>query len=158
MPKLPTGELVAVAYAKAVLTAAGKATVPVVTTLPAVSDWVTTGALQVGSIVGAGGSFRGGGGRDTNLRDMVVSYEGWAARPNSDKPPWGQANELLEILRADTFDGAEGFYFLTLAPAGVYEDVLCQSSKPLTEPRRIPDPDTSRAHYTMDLRLFWTVR
>ena len=150
MPKLPTGELVAVAYAKAVLLGAGKGSVPVVTTLPPVADWVSTGAVQVGGIVG-------GAARDTALHDMVVSFEGWAARPNSDKPPWGQANELLEILWNDAY-ATDAFYAVELQPADVYSDVLIQSGKPLTPPRRIPDQDQSRAHYSMDLRLFWTVR
>lgn len=152
MAKRPTAELVAVAFGKAVLSLAGKPTVPVVTTLPAVTAWQTTGALQVGGIVGTVT-------RDQDLRDTVVSYEGWAARPNSDKPPWGQANEILEDIRGAAFwDWADAALPLDLEPAGVYDPVLVQSAVVVTEPRRMADPDTSRAHYTMDLRLFWTLR
>lgn len=152
MAKQPTGELVAVAFGKSVLSLAGKPTVPVVTTLPAATVWATTGALQVEGIVGTVT-------RDTNLRDTVVSFGGWATKPNSDKPPWGQANELLEDIRAAAFwDWADTALPLDLEPAGVYEPVLIQGVVPVTEPRRMPDPDTSRAHYTMDLRLMWTLR
>jgi len=152
MAKRPTGELVAVAFGKAVLAMAGKPTVPVVTTLPAATVWAATGALQVGGIVGTTT-------RDTDLRDMVVSWEGWATRPNSDKPPWGQANELLEDIRAAAFwDWADAALPLDLEPAGVYEPVLVQGVVPVTDPRRMADPDTSRAHYTMDLRLIWNLR
>lgn len=147
MPKIPTAELVAVAYGKAVLGWASN-TAPVVTTLPDVSSWSATGALQVAGIVGTTT-------RDNDLRDVVVSFDAWGARPGSDKPPWGQANELLEIVRASSF--AEGVFplWLGLTPPGVYSAVQVQAAIPITEPRRLPDPDASRAHYTMDFRLIW---
>lgn len=151
--KAPTGELVAVAYGKRVLAEAGLAGVPVVTTLPPVDSWAATGAVQVGGIVG-------GVSRETALRDTVVSYEGWAARPGSDKPPWGQANGLLAALLDSAFWDWLDAMPLDLEPAGIYRPVLIQSvtvKGVQGEPRRLPDPDTSRAHYTMDLRIFWTV-
>lgn len=150
MAKRPTSELVAKAYAKAVLADAGLSAALVATTLPAVESWAATGAVQVESIVGTVV-------RDNDIRDMVVSYGGWAARPGSDKPPYGQANELLEVLRASAFVEAPSVWLLELEPAGIYEPVLVQSATPVTEPRRIPDQDTSRAHYSMDFRLFWVV-
>jgi hypothetical protein len=158
MPKLATPELVAVAYGKAVLSLAGVPTVPVVTTLPEVSTWQATGAVQVESIVGTGAT-QGRSSRDNNLRDVVVSYGGWGARPNSDKPPWGQANGLLEFIRESAFwDWADAALPLDLEPAGVYNSVLVQGAIPVTEPRRIPDQDAGRAHYSMDFRLIWTPR
>jgi hypothetical protein len=155
MAKLPTGELVAVAYGKRVLVDAGN-TAPVVTTLPGVDSWSTTGALQVEGIVGTGSGARSGA-RLTNLRDMIVSFGGWAARPGSDKPPWGQANGLLELIRDSAFRDWSEAWELELEPAGVYLPVLVQGAHPQTEPRRMADPDMSRAHYTMDFRLFWVV-
>jgi hypothetical protein len=145
--KLPTSELVAVAYAKRVLALAG-VTAPVVTTLPDVAGWATTGALQVESIVGTTV-------RENGLRDVVISYGGWGARPGSDKPPWGQANGLLEYLvESETWDW-ENALRLELEPANTYEAVRVQGGQKQTEPRRVPDPDTSRAHFTMDFRLIW---
>lgn len=150
--KLPTAELVAVAYGKRILALAGL-TAPVVTTLPDVASWSSTGAVQVDGIVGSTG-------RENNLRDVVVAFSGWGARPGSDKPPWGQANGLLEIIRDSAFmdlgDGLE----LELEPANTYRSVRVQSVTTQGvqgEPRRMADPDTSRAHYVMELRLFWTV-
>lgn len=151
MPKNPTGELVAVAYGKAVLARAGLA-VPVSTTLAAVTSWQATGALQVTGIVG-------GVVRDNDLRDMVVSFDSWAARPGSDKPPWGQANELVELVRLSAFWDWTDALELDLEPAGVYTGVRVQGARPVSpEPRRIPDQDASRAHYSLDFRLLWTVR
>lgn len=151
MAKRPTGELVAVAYAKAILADAGL-TAPVSTTLAAVTTWQTTGALQVTGIVG-------GVTRDNDLRDMVVSFDSWAARPGSDKPPWGQANELVEVVRASAFRDWTDALELELEPAGVYLPVRVQGAVPISpEPRRIPDQDASRAHYSLDFRLIWTVR
>lgn len=148
MAKLPTAELVAVAFGKRVLSLAG-VTAPVVTTLPDVAGWVTTGALQVEGIVGATI-------REHGLRDTIVSFGGWAARPNSDKPPYGQANGLLEFLVAIGTEGTwEDALVLELEPAGVYEPVLVQAGHHITEPRRVPDQDASRAHFTMDYRLIW---
>lgn len=151
MPKLPTGELVAVAYGKTVLARAAIAA-PVSTTLAPVTAWQATGALQVTGIVG-------GVARETPIRDMVVSFDSWAARPGSDKPPWGQANELVELVRDSSYWDWTDALALALEPAGVYQDVLVQGAHPVSpEPRRIPDQDTSRAHFSLDLRLFWTVR
>lgn len=151
MPKLPTGELVAVAYGKVVLARAA-VTAPVSTTLAPVTAWSGTGALQVTGIVG-------GVARDNDLRDMVVSFDSWAARPGSDKPPWGQANELVELVRSSAFWDWTDALPLDLEPAGVYLPVRVMGARPVSpEPRRIPDQDASRAHYSLDFRLFWTVR
>jgi hypothetical protein len=152
MPKLPTAELVAVAYAKRILNLAGY-TAPVVTTLPGVETWKDTGAVQVDGIVGSTS-------RENNIRDVVVALSAWGARPGSDKPPWGQANGLLEPIRDSAFLDWSNAMPLDLEPANTYSPVLVQSVTTLGvqgEPRRVPDPDTSRAHYVMELRLFWTV-
>lgn len=155
MPKLATGELVAVAFGKWALAAQGFPTTPVVTTLPDVSAWGSTptvagtGAVQVEGIVGTTA-------HETNLRDHMVSYGGWAARINSDKPPWGQANGLLEAIRDQCFNQEWWDWVeLDLEPAGVYQRVAIQGAIPQVDPRRLQDPDASRAHYTMDLRLIW---
>lgn len=150
MPKLPTGELVAKAYAKYALAAAGLGTVPVATSLPDVAAWAETGAVQIDGIVGT--TYR-----ENNLRDMVASYSGWAARLDSDKPPYGQANELMEVIRESAFWDWPSAVELSLEPAGVYSDVVIHAVHPVTEPRRIPDQDQSRAHYTMDFRVVWAV-
>lgn len=147
MPKLPTAELVAVAYAKRVLSQASM-TAPVVTTLPDASTWQATGAVQVEGIVGTTM-------HEQDLRDTVASYGGWAARPGSDKPPYGQANGLLELIRTSSWAGWSGPVVLDLEPSGVYRSVRVMGAMPVTEPRRIPDLDTSRAHYSMDFRLLW---
>jgi hypothetical protein len=148
--KLATDELVAVAFGKWALARAGL-TAPVVTTLPDVSGWASTGAVQVTGVTGTTT-------HDTPLHDVVVSYEGWAARPGSDKPPWGQANGLLAgIADASYADWWDLVVPLTLEPAGVYQSVVVQGAIVLMWPRRLADPDASRAHYSMDLRLIWTV-
>jgi hypothetical protein len=146
--KAPTGELVAVAYGKLVLAAAGQGAVPVVTNLPDVSVWTTTGALQVAGIVGTVS-------RETPVRDMVVSYDGWAARPASDRPPYGQANGILQTVWDSGFQGQDVDLPLALEPAGVYRPVRVASAFPITEPRRAPVEDASRAHFTLDFRLIW---
>lgn len=149
--KLPTAELVAVAWAKAVLSDAGIAVPPVVTKLPDVARWVTTGAVQV---IGTGGGMA----HDTDIRDSIMSFEGWAARPDSDKPPYGQANGLLEFLRAACYADPDSYRELALEPADTYRPVRVLAVVPTTaEPRRIPDPDASRAHFSMDLRMIWSV-
>lgn len=150
--KLPTAELVAVAYVKRVLATAG-VTAPVSTTLADAGTWATTGAIQVDGIVGSTS-------REGNLRDVVVGLSGWGARPGSDKPPWGQANGLLELVRDSAFQDVAAPVLLELEPANTYRPVMVQSATTLGvqgEPRRMADPDTSRAHYVMELRLFWVV-
>src|ERR1044072_225378 len=119
--KLATAELVAVAFANWALEAQGFTGVPVVTRLPAVAVWGSTptvqgtGAVQVEGIVGTTP-------HDTNLRDHMISYGGWAARIDSDKAPWNNANGLLEAIREQCFTtDFVDWQELDLQPANTYQ-------------------------------------
>lgn len=150
MPLLPTTEGVAVAWLRTL----PEIPAGVATTLPAtregqVPTWAEHGFITI-SVVG-------GTVRDTNLRMPVVSVDAWAVAPNSDRPPWGKANGLTELVR-DACYREDRFPVQVVPSPGDYLPALVQSASLVTsESRRVPDPDTSRAHYVLDVALYWTV-
>lgn len=146
MPNHATAEGVAVAWATALALPA------VATTLPELSSWpVFSGATVRGfvttSVVGTqiGSGF---------MRHTVLTFDTWAAVVNSDRPQWGAANELAERLWWETMDAS--FMGRRVQQHPSYHPAYVHSVHGLQEPRRIPDPDTSRAHYTLDLALMWS--
>ena len=145
MALLPTNEGVAVAWLRGLPGNIGAAT-----TLPRdVTSWAAGGFVTVAVI--------GGTARDTNLRSPVLSLDFWAVAPDSDRPPWGKANGLAEFVRDMTYQ--EDMFPVTVVPEpGDYLHALVQSASLVSpDPRRVPDPDTSRAHYVLEAALHWTV-
>lgn len=145
MPLLPTNEGVAVAWLRGL----PGVTAGVSTSLPRkLESWAPTGFIVV-SVVG-------GVTRDTNLRSPVLSLDFWAAKVDSDSPPWGQANQYAEYVRDMVY--REDLFPVPVVPApGDYLPALVQGASLVSpDPRRIPDPDTSRAHYVLELSLHWT--
>lgn len=144
--KRATSEGVAVAWAR---------TLPlpgVSTSLPDLSTWpVLAGTLRGFVTVDA---IVGGARRDTGLRMPVVSFSAWAAVPDSDRPQWGAANDLIEIIREQ--NDASPF-----VPVTVTQDAKHRSARVLSvwcpggEPRRVQDVDESRAHYVLDVAIQW---
>lgn len=146
MAHLPTNEGVCVAWLRSLPElAAGAAT-----TLPKdPASWAEHGFVTVAVV--------GGTARDTNLRSPVLSLDGWAVALDSDRPPWGKANSVLEVVR-DAVYREDRFPVPVVPGPGDYLPALVQSASLVSpDPRRVPDPDTSRAHYVLELSLHWTV-
>jgi hypothetical protein len=145
MALLPTNEGVGVAWLRSLPGNIGAAT-----TLPKeVASWAAAGFVVV-SVVG-------GTARDTNLRSPVLSLDCWAVAPDSDRPPWGKANGLAEYVRDAVFQ-EDMFPVPVVQSPGDYLPALVQSASLVSpDPRRVPDPDMSRAHYVLELSLHWTV-
>lgn len=147
---IPDPEQVAVAWAKTLELPMGSA---VATTVPEASGWpVVEGAttrafLQV---------FATGGGRvgDTPLGRTVMSVDSWATKTSSDRPPLRLASHVLSRIVGATYSG--DFPVELDMGAGV-QRARVHSAYVVSQPRRIPDQDTSRAHYSMDLALLWAV-
>lgn len=145
--KLPTSPLVAEAWVKSIPGfPAG-----VATTRPAdPATWSATGFVVV-SVVGSAGT------PDLAAqRKPIVSMDAWGVVIGSSKPPRGQTLDLLELIRAATEDFLP--VLLTPGPAGLYRPVLVQDAWMVTpEPREIPDPNASYAHYLADVGLAWVL-
>lgn len=139
--KLPTAELVAIHWLK------GVPDLPrdlIGTTVPDRSDtFARDGFIQVTAV---------GGTRDneTTMRASAIQVDTWAYNPNSQRVPWGKANNLSEIVAAATHRSARR----VVLPAG-YQDALVREVLMVTEPQRIGgEPDFAR--YTSDITVFWT--
>ena len=147
MPHLPTNELVGVHWIKS-LANLGYA-IPassVNTTLPADnSTWEASGFIQVQMAGGAPDLY-------LPMNRPLLQVDCWAAKPNSEKPPWGKANNLAELIKAATYDKTT-WGNLTL-PA-THENARVLGSIASTEPRRVLADEARFAVYTMDLELIW---
>jgi hypothetical protein len=142
-------EAVAVAWVKALATEAGSA---VATTVPEAKTWPLIGTSRAFlQVMGTGGGTVG----DTPYHRDVVSVDSWATKDNSDRPPLGLASQLLLRVWGATFDPAHR----GLVVVGPDQVVSVDSVRPLgAHPRRIPDQDTSRAHYSLDVEISWTTQ
>lgn len=81
----------------------------------------------------------------------VVRIDCWALNAGSVRPPWGKANQLAEIVKANSYLAPPR---LVTLPSG-YTGARILSIVPLSEPRRVLGDPGNFARYTMDLRLFW---
>lgn len=140
----PSAELVAVAWAKTV----GEDVDPtkVATTLPAdATTWATSGFVKVATS-------GGGSNADVPLHSPVITFECWAAAPDSNKAPWhlatGLAHNLLHACYARTVPR------LTM-PSGYYPAQLL-SIYPVGGPMRIPSDEAGFARVHLDCVLAWT--
>ena len=149
---LASAEEVGVAWAKSLDLAVGQG---VATTVPDFASWsaVATGTTSRAflQVIGTGGGMV----RDTPLRSSVLSFDCWAARSSSDRPPLGLASAILAdlIRKTSGYSLATFPVQLTLTNGAV---VIVDSAWRVNDhPRRIPDQDTSRAHYSIDIELMW---
>lgn len=160
MPKLPNSDLVGEKWLAGVpgLSAAG-----VATTLPRYPDqWPSFGpnkGFVVVTVVGG----------DTDLylpiRHPVYQVDCWATRVGSTHPPWGTANEIAEMIRAN-IEARPVLYkrALTFTDKGDYFGARVIEAILRTEPRRaiVPGPtpvgdEGGYARYMVELQLDWTV-
>lgn len=143
MPTLyiPTAELVAIWWLKSV------AEVPVdqvAGTVPARSEeFAQNGFVQVQSA---------GGDRDidTFMRNSDIQIDCWAYNADSQKVPWGKANQLAEQVLAGTLHPAR----VVELPES-YDNALVRSVYPIAEPQRIPS-EGDFARYSFNLTFVWT--
>ncbi len=135
MPELPTGPLVCVAW----LNALGIA--PAATNLPS-----TAGGFFTVETVGGDIDI------DTGQRNPVFDVSGWWYTPNASTPPYGKAASLIERMLERCFI----FEQVAVTPTpGSYYSARVSGPHPVSEVRLIREPDTSRAHFSVDLALSW---
>jgi len=146
-PYYPTDELVAAAWlAQRVddLTSA-----MVATTLPSdTSKWADAGFVQAQAVAGGRVSL------DLPVRRPVVTLDFWAVSPGSNRPPWGLANRLVELVRhaveAQT-------YGQPVTLGGAYLGARVQAVYAATAAARVEGDPSGYARYTQDLAIDWVL-
>lgn len=139
----PSSALVGVAWLRTLGLAAGIGTGRPVK----VEDWAADGFVVV-STVGSAGT------RDLpEQRKPVLSLDSWGASPSSGKPPKYQTAGTLELIRRQV----EGFVVpVIVSPGQGYSQALVQDVwLEVQEPREVPDPDPSFAHFVQELGVAW---
>jgi hypothetical protein len=123
----------------------------VATQLPAdEKTWAANGFVVVPTQVG------GTPHRNIPIRRPVCQVETWGTVPGSDKLPWGIANQLMEQIRAGTYDRTTFGRLLTITAGGVtYPPARVLSATMMTEPRRIWSDSGDYAGFQADLMLHW---
>jgi hypothetical protein len=144
-PFLPNSELVAKAWLLAAVTGlTGK----VATQLPD-QPWTDNEFVQIMQV---------GGDVDIDLprRMPVVSMNCFAVKPNSVKPPFGQANQLCNRIWLAT----QQHQYNPSTSVGVnlptnYMDAIVQSVWAVSEPKRVPSDPSQYAVYNIDVAFVW---
>jgi hypothetical protein len=139
----PNTELVAVAWLAGIT---GLSSAMVATQLPGdVNAWMATGFLTARNVAGTPSMY-------TPLRSPVLVLDAWAVSANTARPPWFQANSLMEAVRDGCIDpGAHRWVELP----GNYEPAQVTSAYLLTEPQRVYNDEGAFARYTANLALHW---
>lgn len=139
----PTTELVAVAWLSGV---DGLSPSMVATQLPRnVDAWKASGFVTVRTIGGGPSMY-------TPLRQPVLAVDAWAVNPTSNKPPWFQANQLMEIIDQGC-RSVDAPRWLGL-PSG-YLQARVTTAYWVTEPQRVYSDQGGAARYTANLQLNW---
>lgn len=139
----PNTELVAVAWLG---TIDGLSPNMVATQLPSdATSWSRTGFITLRTTGGAPSIY-------TPLRSPVLSVDAWATNVNSGKPPWFQANGLMELIDAGCrADNAQRW--LTLP--GNYMAARVTTAYFTGEPQRVYTDPGNYARYVVNLQLHW---
>lgn len=140
---LPTNEVVMVAWLKALpnIPSDKVATVlPVDNSVIAPSGFITT--------MVAGGEPH----KYVPRNSPVYEVNCWAVNPNSEKPPWGKANNLAEIIKESFYDQSNFGHLTTPSP---FENVRTMSGYLLNSPKRVPEDEGRFARYTFEILFHW---
>ncbi len=144
---IPTTELVAAAWAVAAVD--GITSNKISTKLPDV-PWPDNEFVQIMAVGGTPN-------RDNMQSQPVVTFNCWANRTNSRKPPWGQANQLaLQIWRATLVKRWQPHpaVEITGLPAA-YGRAIVQTVTAVSEPKRVPADPSQYAVYSVDVQFYW---
>ena len=138
--------------------AAWLATIPgitsamVATSLPAdTSTWASTGFLVVEPIGGIPSL-------DVPVRQPLVTVNVWCAHPGVQRPPWGQADSLMEaVMKACVGNLAGRRVDVALSVGSPASTAVARvlAVWAVSEPRRLWSDDLSYAHRQVDIRCNW---
>lgn len=122
------------------------------TVLPAVALWADTGFVQIVGVVG------GTPWLDAPVRQPVVELDTWGAKVNTEKPDWGKASALMNLIWAAATDPATSVGLIVPFPDG--QRAVIKALWPISEPRRplsgIDQADASSfARKMIDIEMIW---
>lgn len=123
------------------------------TVVPDSTLWADTGFVQIVGTVG------GTPWLDAPVRQPVVEVDTWGCHLNSEKPDWGKASALMELIVAAATDPRTSVG--VLLPFGP-KNVRILSCWPVSEPRKpLAGIDTgdpaSYARLMVDISIMWTI-
>lgn len=145
MSFIPNAELVCKAW---LLAAVPGLAANVATTLPDPA-WPNNEFIQIARV---------GGSPTIDLPQFqpVMSINCFALKPNSIRPPWGQANELaMRVVMATYTRHYAGHPAVQLTMPTGYSAARVQAVYPLSEPVKTPSDPSQYALYTVDLQFVW---
>lgn len=139
----PNPEIVAVTWIKHVTGLANS----VNTTLPKDNTtWAASGFIQV-VVVGGSPNI------DVPMRQPIYQIDCWATNPSSNKPPWGKASSLAEMILDNCYERRDKVSSLALPSP--YTPVRIHSVYASIEPRRIHNDPASFARIQLELTMHW---
>jgi hypothetical protein len=153
MSYLPTGELVAIWWLKALTDRLNPDMIGTILPGPDAESnnlsWGSSGFVQVAAIGGTPMV-------DLPVRQSVLSVDTWAANVGRKRAPWGRANNLAEGIVTAVWDLDENdvLYKRPVATPAAYRNALVLNAS-TTEPVRRPSDEANWAHYGFDLSLTW---
>lgn len=117
------------------------------------TTWAANGFIAVPASVG------GTPHSTSALRRPVCQVDCWATVPDSDKIPWGIANQLAEQVRAGTYDRHTFGRPLTITAGKLaFPAASVKSATMLTEPRRVWSDAGDYGGFSFDLLLIWVAQ
>lgn len=124
------------------------------TVLPDVALWADTGFVQIVGVVG------GSPWIDAPVREPVIQLDTWGARLNTEKPDWGKASRLMNLILAAATDPATSVGVDLAFPDGQRARII--SLWPLSVPRKplggIDQGDpASFARLMIDVQMIWAL-
>ena len=153
MALIPHNELVARAWLVAAVD--GLSASKVATTLPD-PPWTDNEFVQIMQVGGSPNA-------ELPIFEPVISVNCFALVAGSAKPPWGQANQLAEKIRATCYNRRPAAAATTLDLATLlgaafagYGGALVRTVTPVSEPSRIPSDPSQYAVYNLDLQFNWS--
>lgn len=129
---------------------------PAAATLPDVSEWFSTGFVTVPALAGGNPNWY------IPERQPIMQIDSWAANraasgssAASRKTPLSRANQLADAVVLATYRHVPGT--LLTMPTG-FKDVWLSTVYPVSEVRRVPEPDLNFAHFSVDIAMVWIER
>lgn len=144
MPSRPNNDVAAISWLK---TLPGVPSNGVASSLPRDnSTWEASGFVTIQVISGQPDIYN-------PINRPVVQILCWANKANSEKPPWGRANNLAEEIKAACYGHPE-LYGYVQTPVH-FGDVRVLSCYLLSEPRRVLADEARFAVYEFELQMHW---
>lgn len=122
------------------------------TVLPDVSLWADTGFVQIVGVVG------GSPWIDAPVRQPVIELDCWGARANTEKPDWGKASTLMNLIWAAATEPSTSVDLTIPFPSNQFARIM--SLWPISEPRKPTsgidqgDP-ASFARLMIEIEMMW---